>query len=108
MAPKLDFVGAGKTQDVDKLGLTLLLDEIADVTVTGSVGVPGASKVYKIKKVTKRVAAGKRTRIGLKLSKKASKAIKKALKRGRKLKAKLRSRRRIWRASGPSSARASS
>ena len=39
--------------------------------------------------MTKRVAAGKRTRIGLKLSKKASKAIKKALKRGRKLKAKL-------------------
>ena len=43
VAPKLNFVGARKTQDVDKLGLTLLLDEIADVTVTGSVGVPGAS-----------------------------------------------------------------
>jgi hypothetical protein len=90
VAPTLNFVGAVKTQDVDKLGLTLLLDEIADVTVTGSVGVPGASKVYRIKKVTKRVAAGKRTRIGLKIPKKARKAIKKALKRGRKLKAKLR------------------
>ena len=90
VAPKLRFAGAGKTQDVDKLGLTVLLDEIADVTVTGSVGVPGASKIYKIKKVTKRVAAGKRTRIGLKLSTKARKAIKKALKRGQKLKAKLK------------------
>jgi hypothetical protein len=89
VAPKLNLAGAGKTQDVDKLGLTLLLDEIADVTVTGSVGVPGASKVYRITKVTRRVAAGKRTRIGLKLSKKARKAIKKALKRGQKLKAKL-------------------
>ena len=89
MAPKLNFVGARKTQDVDKLGLTLLLDEIADVTVTGSVVVPGASKVYRIKKVTKRVAAGKRTRIALKVSKKVRKAIKKALKRGQKLKAKL-------------------
>ena len=88
-APKLSFAGAGKTQDVDKLGLTVLLDEIADVTVTGSVSVPGASKVYRIKNVTKRVAAGKRTRIGLKLSKKARKAIKKALKNGQKLKAKL-------------------
>ena len=67
----------------------MLLDEIADVTVTGSVSVPGASKVYRIKKVTKRVAAGKRTRIGLKLSKKARKAIKKALKNGQKPKAKL-------------------
>jgi len=66
-----------------------MLDEIADVTVTGSVGVPGASKVYRIKKVTKRVAAGKRTRIGLKLSKKARNAIKKALRNGRTLKAKL-------------------
>ena len=90
LAPKLSFAGAGKTQDVDKLGLTVLLDEIADVTVTGSVGVPGASKIYKIKKVTKRVAAGKRTRIGLKLSRKARTAIKKALKRGQKLKAKLK------------------
>jgi hypothetical protein len=89
VAPKLSFLGAGKTQDVDKLGLTLLLDELADVTAIGSVRVPGASKAYKIKKVTKRVAAGKGTRIGLKLSKKALKATKKALKRGRKLKAKL-------------------
>ena len=89
VAPKLSLVGARKTQDVDKLGLTVLLDEIADVTVTGSVSVPGASKVYRIKKVTKRVAAGTRTRIGLKLSKKARKAIKKALKNGQKLKAKL-------------------
>ena len=88
-APKLSFAGAGKAQDIDKLGLTVLLDEIADVTVTGSVSVPGASKVYRIKKVTKRVAAGTRTRIGLKLSKKARKAIKKALKNGQKLKAKL-------------------
>jgi hypothetical protein len=90
VAPTLSFVDARKTQDVDKLGLTLRLDEIADVTVTGTVGVPGASKVYRIKKVTKRVAAGKRTRIGLKLSKKARKAIKKALNRGQKLKAKLK------------------
>ena len=67
----------------------VLLDEIADVTVTGSVRVPGASKVYRIKKVTKRVAANKRTRIGLKLSKKARRAIKKALKNGQKPKAKL-------------------
>jgi hypothetical protein len=89
VAPKLSFVGAGKTQDVDKLGLTVLVDEIADVTVTGSVSVPGAAKVYRIKKVTKRVAAGKRTRIGLKLSEKARKAIKKALKNGQRLKAKL-------------------
>jgi hypothetical protein len=90
VAPTLNFVGARKTQDVDKLGLTLLINEIADVTVTGSVAVPGTSKVHGIKKVTKRVAAGKPTRIGLKLSKKASKAIKKALKGGQKLKAKLR------------------
>ena len=67
----------------------MLLDEIADVTVTGSVSVPGASKVYRIKKVTKRLAAGKRTRIGMKLSKKARKAIKKALTNGQKPKAKL-------------------
>ena len=89
VAPKLTLVGARKAQDVDRLGLTVMLDEIADVTVTGSVGVPGASKVYRIKKVTKRVAAGKRTRIGLKLSKKARNAIKKALRNGRTLKAKL-------------------
>ena len=32
VAPTLTFVDARKTQDVDKLGLTLRLDEIADVT----------------------------------------------------------------------------
>ena len=87
--PRLSFAGARKAQKVDKLGLTVLVNEIADVTVTGSVSVPGASKVYRIKRATKRVAADKRTRIGLKLSKKARKAITKALKRGRRLKAKL-------------------
>ncbi len=81
VAPKLNR-GAGRRRP-HNFWLTLLLDEIADVTLTGSVGIPGASKVYSIKKVTKRVAAGKRTRIGLKLSTKARKAIKKVSKRGR-------------------------
>jgi hypothetical protein len=86
---KLSLVGAGKTQDVDKLGVVVLLDETADVTATGSVRVAGASKTYGIKNVTKRVAAGDRTRLALKLPTKARKAIKKALKRGRKAKARI-------------------
>jgi hypothetical protein len=91
-----DFVVApgdvivARSQDVDKLSITISPGENVKATLSGSVSVPGASKVFRFKSVTQSVAAGlKTTKLALKLSRKAKKAVKKALKRKKILKAKL-------------------
>jgi hypothetical protein len=79
-----------RSQDVDKLSITISPGENVKATLSGSVRVPGASKVFRFKPVTMSVAAGlKTTKLALKLSGKAKKAVKKALKRKKALKAKL-------------------
>jgi hypothetical protein len=77
---------------VDKLGITVSPGENLTATLSGSVRVPGASKVFKFKTVTQSVAArvGPGTRLALKLSGKAKRAVKRALKRKKILKAKLK------------------
>jgi hypothetical protein len=91
-----DFVVApgdvivARSQDLDKLSITISPGENVKATLSGSVSVPGASKVFRFKSVTRSVAAGlKATKLALKLSRKAKKAVKKALKRKKVLKAKL-------------------
>jgi hypothetical protein len=85
-------VTVASSQDVDKLGITLSPGENLTATLSGTVSVPGASKVFKFKTVTQSVAArtGPGTRLALKLSGKAKKAVKQALKRKKILKAKLK------------------
>ena len=81
---------AGKRQDIDKLSVSVTLNESASVVATATVNVPGASKVHKFKRVSKSVAANKRTKFNLKLSKKSLRTAKRALKRRKKLTAKVR------------------
>jgi hypothetical protein len=78
-----------KKQDVDKLTVAASMGEAGTLTATGTVSVPGASKVYKFKTATANAAAGVKVKLKLKLPKKALKAVKKALKRHKKVKAKL-------------------
>ena len=84
----LGAVTASSTQDVDKLSITLNPGEAVKVKLSGSVTVPGASKVYRFKTVNKSLGAGK-TKLSLKLASKAKKAVKRALRRKKTLKAKL-------------------
>ncbi len=84
----LGAITASKSQDVDKLSITLNAGEAVKAKLSGSVSVPGASKVYRFKTVNKSVGAGK-TKLSMKLAKKAKRAVKKALKRKKRLKAKL-------------------
>lgn len=82
-------LGGKKTQDVDKLAVTVTLDEAGTVSATGTVRVPNSSKTYRFKKARKSAKAGTRVKLRLKLSRKSKRAVKRALRRGRKLRAKL-------------------
>jgi hypothetical protein len=84
----LGAITARSSQDVDKLSITLDPGEGVKAKLSGSVTVPGASKVYRFKTVNKSVSAGKKTKLRLKLASKAKKRVKRALRR-KKLKAKL-------------------
>ena len=84
----LGAITASSSQDVDKLSITLNAGESVKIKLSGSVNVPGASKVFRFKTVNKSVGAGK-TKLSLKLGGKAKKAVRKALKRKKRLKAKL-------------------
>lgn len=83
-------LGGKKVQDVDKLAVTVKLDENGSVTASGTVRVPNSSKVYRFKKVKKSAKAGKKVKLRLRLSKKSKRAVKHALGAGRKLKAKIK------------------
>jgi hypothetical protein len=65
------------------------MPENGTVSVRGTVNVPNASKVYKLKAVSVSATAGKTITVKLKLPKKALKAAKRALKKHRKVKAHL-------------------
>jgi hypothetical protein len=78
-----------KTQDIDKLTVTVRVNEAGTVNVAGSVNVPGASKVYRFKSVKRSVGANKPTKIRLKLASKSLRPVKRALKRKKRLKARI-------------------
>lgn len=82
-------LGGRRTQDVDKLAVTVTLDEAGTVSATGTVRVPNSSKTYRFKRARKTASAGRRVTLRLKLSRKAKRAVKRSLRRGRKLRAKL-------------------
>jgi hypothetical protein len=76
-------------QKLGKLAVQVAMPENGQVTVGGSVSVPNASKVYKLKSITVSASAGKTVTVKVKVPKKALKAAKKALKRKKKVQAKL-------------------
>ncbi len=82
-------LGGKRTQDVDKLAVTVTLDEAGTVSATGTVRVPNSSKTYRFKRARKSARAGRRVTLRLKLSRKAKRAVKRSLRRGRKLRAKI-------------------
>ena len=84
----LGGVTASSSQKVDKLSITLNPGETVKVKLSGTVSVPGGSKVYRFKTIDKGLGAGK-TKLSPKLPNKARKAVKKALQRKKRLKAKL-------------------
>jgi hypothetical protein len=65
-------------------------DKACTATATGSLSVPNLAKRYKLGKATKRVRAGGKVKLRLKVSKKARRAAKKALKRRRKVTARIK------------------
>jgi hypothetical protein len=82
-------LGGKRTQDIDKLAVTVTLDEAGTVSATGTVRVPGSAKTYRFKRARKSATAGKRVKLRLKLSKKGKRAVKRSLRAGRKLRAKV-------------------
>ena len=58
-------LGGRKTQDVDKLAVTVTLDEAGTVSATGTVRVPNSSKIYRFKRARKSATAGKRVKLRL-------------------------------------------
>jgi plastocyanin len=84
---------SGKTRQ-DVLGrravlVTVAVDESATVSAKGSVSVPGAAKVFRLKGVSRQLAAGAKKQLKLKLPKQAPRAFRRALARGTKLTARL-------------------
>ena len=65
------------------------MNEAGTLTATGTVSVPGASKAYALRRVSRAVTAGQIVKLRLKLRKQALKAVKRALLRGRKPRAKI-------------------
>jgi Ca2+-binding RTX toxin-like protein len=90
--PPDTVVSSAKAQRLGRsLGLRVSCPaEACTVTVTGSVSVPNAAKVYKLKAASAHLPAGAKTTLRLAISAKARAVIKRALKRGKKVKAKLR------------------
>jgi hypothetical protein len=86
VAPAATLSGATR-QNVAKQGsvnVTVRSSEAGTATATGTLNIPGASKVFALKPASATVAANTRAKLVLKLSRSARKALRKALARKRK------------------------
>jgi hypothetical protein len=63
--------------------------EDCTATARGTVSVPGASRTYRLKPATKRIARGRTARLKLKFSKRALKAVRGALRKRKKVSARV-------------------
>jgi hypothetical protein len=81
---------AKKSQDVDKLSVSVRLTETAKLTVSGSVSVPGSSRTLRFKTVRRTLKGAVKKKIRLRLSKARLGSVKRSLRNGHKLKAKLK------------------
>ena len=89
--PGTDFssFALASKQRVGNLLVKLSMAERGVVTVSGTVNVPNASRVYKLKPVSVTAAPGVPLKIRVKVPTKAHRAIKRALRRGKRVTAKL-------------------
>lgn len=76
-------------QDVDKLSVRASMNEAGTLTATGSVGISGAAKTYRLKRASRTVSASQSVKLRLKLSRKALRAVKRAIRHRRKARAKV-------------------
>lgn len=91
-APGLQLAGRPSQNPLERGSVVVTAEcptEACTAAANGSVSVPGAAKVYKLRPATRRIAKGGREKLELKLSKTSRNAIGRALGRGRKLKAKV-------------------
>ena len=80
-----------RTQDVDRMAVSIRLNEAAAVAVGGSVNVPGRARVVRFRTVRRNVGAGVRTAIRLRLPRAGLRAAKRYLRRrGRRLTARVK------------------
>jgi hypothetical protein len=90
LTPPRQKLGGRKRQDVDRLAVTVTLDEPGRVTVRGSVNVPGgAARLVRFKSVTRTVAADTPVKVRLRLGRQARRSVKRTLRRGRALRARV-------------------
>ena len=82
-------LAVASSQKATGLTVKATMPENGTITVGGTVSVPNASKVFKLKPVSSNATAGQTVTLKVKLAKKALKAIKKAIKRHKKPKASL-------------------
>jgi hypothetical protein len=76
-------------QKVGRLVVLASMPEDGSITVSGTVSIPNAGKVFKIKSVSVKAVAGQLVTVKIKLSKRALKAARKARRRHRTIKANL-------------------
>jgi hypothetical protein len=88
-ATSFSKLAVASAQKASNLVVQASMPENGTITVSGTVSVPNSAKVFKLKRVSASVTAGKTVKIKLSLAKKALKAVKKALKRHKKVKANL-------------------
>lgn len=74
------------------LGVSVQCDEACTVNVAGTVNVPRASKVYRLKRVRRSLKAGQRATIKLKFSNKLRRAVRRTLRKRKRVRGTLRIR----------------
>lgn len=89
--PPVALLSGPKTQ---KAGPTIVVivscgREACRAAASGTVSVPGAAKVFKLRSTTRQVGAGRKAKLKLRVPEKALRAIRKALRRKRKVTAKI-------------------
>lgn len=89
-APALILSGSSRQNVVAKRAVfvTVKSDENGTATGKGTLSVPGASRVFKLKSATKSVTAGRKAKFKLRLSRKGLRAAKRSLRRGKRVRAK--------------------
>jgi plastocyanin len=84
--PPVSSLVSPSKQRVARLFVRASMNEAGTLAATAAVGVPGAAKVYRFKRVSKAVAANQSVKLRLRLSKSKLKRVRRAL-RTRKLRA---------------------
>jgi hypothetical protein len=82
-------VAGRQRQDVDRLAVTVTLNEAGRVSARGRVNVPGAARVFRFRPVSRSAAANEPVRLRLRLAPRARRVVKAALDDGRRLRARI-------------------